>query len=116
VQSAHDCAEGGLAVSLAESCLSAEPLLGADIDFGTTGLRPEVLLFNESQSRVVISVKPENAAAAQALLSSRGVPVRVLGTVTAGPKLGLKADGAAFDWDVPTLHTSWADTIGNLMA
>lgn len=116
VQSAHDCAEGGLAVTLAESCLSAEPLLGADIDFGTTGLRPEVLLFNESQSRVVISVKPENATAAQSLLASHGVPARVLGTVTAGPNLGLKADGAAFDWDVPTLHTSWAETIGNLMA
>lgn len=115
VQSAHDCAEGGLAVTLSESCLSAEPLLGAAIDFGTTGLRPDVLLFNESQSRVVISVKPENVAAAQVLLVEYGVPARVLGTVTEDTVLALKADSTAFDWDLPTLHVSWADTIGSLM-
>ncbi len=115
VQSAHDCSEGGLAVTLAESCLSAEPLLGAAIDFGAAGLRPDVLLFNESQSRAVISVKPENAAAAQALLSEHRVPARALGTVTEAAILAVKADGAAYDWDLPTLHVSWADTIGNLM-
>jgi phosphoribosylformylglycinamidine synthase II len=116
VESAHDCAEGGLGVALAECCLSAEPQLGADIDFGDTGLRPEVLLFNETQSRVVISVKAENAAAAQELLGKHGVPVRTLGTVTAGPNLAVKADGTTFEWDIPTLLTAWADTIGNLMA
>ena len=116
VASAHDCAEGGLGVTLAESCLSAEPQLGADIDFGATGLRPEVLLFNESQSRVVISVKGENVEAAKAVFAKHDVPVRVLGTVTAGPNLAIQADGTSFEWDIPTLHTAWADTIGNLMA
>jgi phosphoribosylformylglycinamidine synthase len=116
VESAHDCSEGGLGVTLAECCLSAEPQLGADIDFGDTGLRPEVLLFNETQSRVVISIKAENAAAAQEVLAKHGVPSRALGTVTAGPNLAIKADGTSFEWDIPTLLTAWADTIGNLMA
>ncbi|HRJ72638.1 MAG TPA: phosphoribosylformylglycinamidine synthase subunit PurL, partial [Terrimicrobiaceae bacterium] len=74
VQSAHDCAEGGIAVTVTESCLSGPRQFGAAIDFGATGLRPEVLLFNESQSRAVISVKKANAAAAIALLEWRGIP------------------------------------------
>lgn len=116
VQSAHDCSEGGLGVTVAECCLSATPHLGADLDFGTTGLRPEVLLFNETQSRVVISLKPENVSAATALLAKHGVPSRALGTVTAGPDLAVKADGADFVWDIPILNVAWADTIGELMA
>src|SRR5438045_2287532 len=52
VRGAHDCSEGGLAVALAESCFNPDRLLGAriKIDEATT-----TTLFNESQSRIVIS-------------------------------------------------------------
>ncbi|HWB58509.1 MAG TPA: phosphoribosylformylglycinamidine synthase subunit PurL, partial [Chthoniobacteraceae bacterium] len=63
VKSAHDCSEGGLAVTLAESCMSGGETIGAQIDFGNTGLRADQLLFNESQSRIVISTSTTNATA-----------------------------------------------------
>src|SRR6059036_200647 len=53
VRSAHDCAEGGVAVALAESCLSAtNGPLGAEIVLDRHGLRRDSLLFGESQSRI----------------------------------------------------------------
>ena len=61
IESAHDCSEGGLAVALVEACLSGPQGLGAEVDFGETDLRADVLLFNETQSRIIISVKKQNA-------------------------------------------------------
>src|SRR5581483_198559 len=73
VKSAHDCSEGGLAVSLAESCISnhiareTPRLIGAEIDFNVAApregatIRLDALLFGETQTRVVISVSPLNA-------------------------------------------------------
>src|SRR5438874_3224551 len=82
VQSAHDCSEGGLAVTLAESCFNPERLFGADADCSR---RPAgdahasrrdaaTVLFNESQSRILISVAPENVANAIAILRERDIP------------------------------------------
>src|SRR5262249_47433451 len=52
----HDVGDGGLAVALAESCVSG---MGASIDL-TTDLRPEFALFHEGPSRVLISTtQPE---------------------------------------------------------
>jgi phosphoribosylformylglycinamidine synthase len=116
VRSAHDCSEGGLAVTLAESCVAADPApLGAAIDLGATGLRADIALFNESQSRVVISVSPANLEAALALLGEHKVPARKIGAVTAGETLDLSADGASFAWALADLRSAWADTIGRLM-
>lgn len=115
VQSAHDCAEGGLGVNLAESCLSNEKQLGANIDFGTTGLRPTQLFFNESQSRIVISVKKQNATATLALLEWRGVPARKIGVVTDARDLKIAAEGAVWEWPLADLDAAWGGTIERLM-
>ena len=115
VKSAHDCSEGGLAVTLAESCISGTDLLGASIDFGTTGLRPEELLFNESQSRIVISVSPTNASAVLSLLEWRGVPARRIGTV-GGDALIIRADGAESNWPLAELHKAWYFSISDAMS
>jgi len=58
VRSAHVCSEGGLAVNLAESCLGGN--LGAKTEI--PGPRTDIALFNESQSRIVITTTPENSA------------------------------------------------------
>ena len=116
VKSAHDCAEGGLAVALAESCICGKKTLGAEIDFGATGLAPEVLLFNESQTRIVISVAPENADAALALARASGTPARRLGTVVGGAQLALKADGTEHKWQVADLSATWYGSISSLMS
>jgi len=115
VKSAHDCSEGGLGVTLAECCISGKKTIGAEIDFGDTGLRPDQLLFNESQSRVVISVGKANAAAALALLEWRGVTAQRIGTV-GGATLEIRADGAHFTWNADTLHKAWYFAIRNCMS
>jgi phosphoribosylformylglycinamidine synthase len=64
VRSAHDCAEGGIAIALAESCIASQ--LGADVTLGLTTESPErrwdEVLFGESASRILVSVAPEQQA------------------------------------------------------
>ncbi len=114
LRSAHDCSEGGLAVALAESCVSGTERLGAQIVLGTDGQRADVALFNESQSRIVVSVTAGNAAAALALLSWRGVPARKLGAV-GGPELVIDVGAARSAWPVADLHHAWHDSIAECM-
>jgi len=57
VNSAHDCAEGGLAVALAECCISGG--LGAQIELSATQLRLDLLLFGEGTSRIIVSLKSD---------------------------------------------------------
>jgi phosphoribosylformylglycinamidine synthase len=83
VRSAHDCAEGGLAIALAESCLSAtNGPLGAEIVLDRHGLRRDSLLFGESQSRIILSVNPANRETIEALARQEDVPCSVLGFVS----------------------------------
>jgi phosphoribosylformylglycinamidine synthase len=87
VQSAHDCSEGGLAVALVECCLSAPTgPLGADVTLDAKGLRRDSLLFGESQSRIILSVKSGDLEVLKALAGEDDVPLSVLGFV-GGPKL-----------------------------
>jgi phosphoribosylformylglycinamidine synthase subunit PurL len=116
VESAHDCSEGGLAIALVESCLSGPEPQGAEVDFGETGLRADVLIFNETQSRIIISVKKQNASAALALLEWRGVPARRLGTVTKSDTLRMSADGKTFGWSLKDLDAAWSQTIEKLLS
>jgi phosphoribosylformylglycinamidine synthase subunit PurL len=115
VESAHDCSEGGLAIALVESCLSGPEPHGAEVDFGETGLRADVLIFNETQSRIIISAKKQNASAALALLEWRGVPARRLGTVTKSDSLRISADGKTFGWSLSDLDAAWSQTIEKLL-
>jgi phosphoribosylformylglycinamidine (FGAM) synthase-like enzyme len=83
VRSAHDCSEGGLAVALAESCMSdRERPTGATVDLGAWASLPaRALLFGEAQGRVVISTA--KAEQVLAVAKAHGVPARVIGTVAA---------------------------------
>ncbi|HEX5520892.1 MAG TPA: phosphoribosylformylglycinamidine synthase subunit PurL, partial [Longimicrobiaceae bacterium] len=59
VKSAHDCAEGGLAVALAESAIAdAEHVMGVDVELDDE-LPTAALLFGEAQGRAVVSCAPE---------------------------------------------------------
>ncbi len=113
VRSAHDCSEGGLAVAVAECCLGATAApLGASLQL-TTDLSSLVALFNESQSRVIISVSKENAPE---VLASAGVPAQEIGTVTALDTLEITIGDSPQVWPLGDLHHAWADKIGDLMA
>ena len=94
VRSAHDCAEGGLAVALAECCIAERGrAMGASVDLGAWGQLPtRALLFGEAQGRIVVSTSA--AEAVLALAARHGVPARVIGSVTA-PDEGLRIATAA---------------------
>ncbi|HZA37937.1 MAG TPA: phosphoribosylformylglycinamidine synthase subunit PurL, partial [Candidatus Baltobacteraceae bacterium] len=78
-KSAHDCSEGGLAVALAECCFNPEKLLGAHIDLNAGDTPATTALFNEAQSRIIISVASEDAERTMSILRERGVPFQQLG-------------------------------------
>ncbi len=83
LQSAHDCSDGGIAVALAESCISgSEWTRGAVVTLPKGRLRNDAVLFGESQSRVVISVKPSQRQAVLDHAKSSGVPADVIGRVS----------------------------------
>ncbi len=83
VRSAHDCAEGGLAVALAECCVvdEARPTLGAVISLSFDALRKDAVLFGEDQSRIVVTVRPERTDEALLHAANLGVPASIIGTV-----------------------------------
>ncbi|NKB82645.1 MAG: phosphoribosylformylglycinamidine synthase subunit PurL [Nitrospirales bacterium] len=85
LQSAHDCSEGGLAVTLAECCLGTpnhdRTLFGAHLDLSQNGLRLDALLFGETPSRIVISVKPDDVTQVLQEAEACEVPAMVIGYV-----------------------------------
>ena len=82
LKSAHDCSEGGLAVALAESCiLDPGKEIGAKVKLSQKNLSKEALLFGESQSRIMISVSPNNAKKAKEVLESNSFPFEEIGVV-----------------------------------
>jgi phosphoribosylformylglycinamidine synthase subunit PurL len=79
--SAHDIAEGGFAVALAEACVSRpEGAIGARVTLDGA-LRPDALLFGETQSRVLVSLPQASLPQLRALAREINVPYTVLGEV-----------------------------------
>ncbi|HEY5036361.1 MAG TPA: phosphoribosylformylglycinamidine synthase subunit PurL, partial [Chthoniobacterales bacterium] len=113
IRSAHDCSEGGLAVALAESCFNPTASLGATIELSDDA-RLDQILFNESQSRVVISTVPENAAAVMQLSQEHNVPAKRLGTV-GGDTLTIALAGEHLSWRIASLHDDWFQSIARLV-
>jgi phosphoribosylformylglycinamidine synthase len=106
VRSAHDTSEGGLAVALAECCI---PVEGEPIGFSGSlpgALRPEAAFFGESQSRIVLSVRPEQGPALEAIARRHGLPCALLGT-TGGPAFALTAGSATLRAPVEVLAEAW---------
>jgi phosphoribosylformylglycinamidine synthase len=132
VNSAHDCSEGGLAVALAECCISnKDKSLGADIHLsfdighGSTGspslpsreksrdssLRKDALLFGESQSRIIVTCKGGSAAKIAALAQKNGVACQMMGKV-AGKSLKIKD---LIDLPLTKLKESWSKGLSSLV-
>jgi phosphoribosylformylglycinamidine synthase len=110
VKSAHDCSEGGLAVALAECCFHPEKLFGADIDLKAGDTPATAVLFNESQSRIVISVVAENLQKTMSILQERQIPFQPVGRV-GGNQLRIRVGSEEFSWPVGDLYDDWWNTI-----
>ena len=77
VESAHDCADGGLAVALVESALPGG--VGVSVTLPCQQVPLEFLLFGEDASRVVLSCDPAHLPRIQQVVEEYGVVVDVLG-------------------------------------
>ena len=140
VKSAHDCSEGGLAVCLAESCISQQParetprLIGATVDLSSAeqaprlarssseaselekavGDRRDALLFGETQSRIVITCAAMEAVKVVERAKLMGVPAARLGTVGGG-ELIIKTAAGELSWPVAELRDRWWNAIARAM-
>jgi phosphoribosylformylglycinamidine synthase len=104
IASAHDCSEGGIAVTLAECALAAGR--GFDVTLDLVD-RPDLTLFAESQSRVILSVPADKADALAAMAVEYEVPCAFIGAVTEAPQAIVRIDGATvIDLPVADLATA----------
>jgi phosphoribosylformylglycinamidine synthase len=106
--SAHDLADGGLAIALAESCLYAGR--GCTVSLQGGGALPGdafTALFSESAARALVSVVPGREREFAALAAGHGVPATVLGITTGGV---LAVEGA-FEIPLPELERVWTSTL-----
>ena len=122
VKSAHDCSDGGLAVALAESCISqlvareTPRLIGAQIDLSQfKDIRLDALFFGETQSRIVISCNALDAVKVVERAKLMGVPAVQIGKV-GGDKLTIKIADNEFSTPLSELHDAWWNSIARAMA
>jgi phosphoribosylformylglycinamidine synthase len=122
VKSAHDCSEGGLAVCLAESCISqliareTHRLIGAQVDLSDAkDVRLDALLFGETQSRIVITCAPLDAVKVVERAKLMGMPAARVGTVS-GDKLAIKTATGEVSAPVSELHDLWWNSIARAMS
>ncbi|MEO8576920.1 MAG: phosphoribosylformylglycinamidine synthase subunit PurL [Gemmatimonadales bacterium] len=117
IESAHDCSDGGLAVALAESCMSNQrEQTGADVDLSSLSPVPaRAALFGETQGRYVVSSSaPERV---EAIAKLHDVPIYRIGVVTdADSGLRIRAFGKSVDADIASLSSAYHDAIPSIMS
>ena len=104
LHSAHDCSDGGLAVALAESCITGN--IGFTASFTHSG-RWDAALFGETESRIIVSLPEHHLTQLQRLCSDEGVPSVPLGTV-GGTQLTLGSD---LKLDLELIKDSWSGAL-----
>ncbi len=116
LQSAHDCAEGGLAVTLAECCfdtgLGIEVNLAA-VEGGPAALRDIATAFGESASRVVVSTPQDRVDELVASATASGITAAVIGRV-GGDRVRIAIEShVAIDESLVHAEHIWATAIEN---
>jgi phosphoribosylformylglycinamidine synthase len=116
LHSAHDCAEGGLACTLAESALAGgetPPGLTVRLD---DELPPVAALFAEGHGRVVVSCAPDQAEEVLRLAERHGVPGKVIGKVGApGGTFRIHARNGSIDTTMDRLMDAYFGSLGRIM-
>jgi phosphoribosylformylglycinamidine synthase subunit PurL len=115
VKSAHDCSDGGLAVALAECCIKGEAQpVGCEVAV-EGDIRKDALLFGESQSRVIISAKPEDAAKIAEIMSRHNVPCATIGKVGGNRLVIRSGNKEAVNQPVMRLKEIWREAIPKML-
>lgn len=115
IKSAHDISEGGLGIALAEGCISgSRPAIGASISLGEHGgLRPDMLLFSESQSRAIVTVRKGHLDDLMRIADINGIVAERIGVV-GGERLSIElpSRGTVIDIKVDEMRETWREAIG----
>jgi len=128
VESAHDCSDGGLAVTLAEctfnnggigvtadiaACPLSAEAHGAKVD---KGWEANATWFGESASRIVVSVAGDRLDAVMAAAKAAGVTATTIGK-TGGDRIRLSTGGSVtVDSAVTDAETAWMTAIERRMS
>jgi len=123
VKSAHDVSDGGLAVTIAESCITGR--IGAAVEIpdtitATPDMRLDSILFGETQSRIVLSIQPENLPQIQEMARLINVPISVMGTV-GGERLTISDDRTGvptplLEAQISEMEWAYRGAIGRIMS
>lgn len=122
VLSAHDLSEGGLAVAVAESCITGRK--GAGITLDGMKMRPDAFLFGESQGRVIVSAAPEKADQVCEAARKQGISARMIGRV-GGQRMTVEICGEIcgetikrqlIGIEVEEMERTWRGTLADLMS
>ena len=116
IRSAHDSAEGGVAVAIAESCISGN--LGATLTFPTSATRPDHLLFAEGGARIIVSVARSHQSVWEAYLQTHlGNDWQALGVVNSRTEgLSLTLTNSLIKVEIDTLSDRWQGAIEAYLA
>ena len=115
INSAHDCSEGGLAVTLAESCVTnAGQMLGAKIkldELKSSDIRLDEILFGEAPSRIVVSLSKDNLGVLEEIAKRYSVPCAILGEVRGKELVVQYKESAIIDLPMKEINDTWRKAI-----
>ena len=109
INSSHDVSDGGLAVALAESCVSGNIGFRSDLQLGQDW---QAALFGESQSRIIISMSKDKLSKFEALAEQESTPWIVLGVV-GGNSLKI---GTLMDISLEDLDKAWSHSLQEILS
>jgi len=110
--SAHDCADGGLAVAVAELCFSSlgRDAIGARVDL-SGALNTTAELFSESPSRIIISFDPSQTDSIRQIAERYNAPLAILGTA-GGTQLQIAVNGEpGVNAQIADLESIWRNAL-----
>jgi len=109
ISSAHDCSDGGLAITLAECCLAGGVgFMGQGWQFGG---RLDAAFFGEVQSRIIVSVRPGKVKRLEEVAAANRVPVTRLGVVE-GKRFVV---GKYIDLSLEQVESVWRESLGKVL-
>ncbi len=116
VQSAHDISDGGIAVTLAESCFTSGRELAADVSLGASEKLPaEIVLFGERGARAVVSLASGSLARVSEIAAQYNVSAARIGTVIRG-EFGIQYEGVpVIQGSVDSFRRIWKDSLGTAL-
>ena len=113
LSSAQDISEGGLAVALAKGVIFSK--MGCSIHMDSTKMRTDAVLFSESQSRFLVTVRSEQLYKLKEIVEQEGIPYTVIGT-TGGDALKIQiGDQDVVDLSIDTMNSAYQNGLTRML-